>query len=56
MTQDELREEVIKLRQLRTGSSQSLGKALRENASKEKVKESKKPAKDVSLDDLLGSL
>lgn len=56
MTQDEIRVEVNALRQLRVGSSHSLGRALRENAAVAKSKESKKPQKEQSLDDLLGGL
>jgi len=56
MSQDEIREEVNKLRQLRT-SPQSLGKSLREGAAKKKVKEeSEVTTRKESLDDVLGDL
>lgn len=58
MSQDEIRDEVTKLRTLRTGS-QSLGRALKQDAAERKVKEARAvsaPAKLVSLDDLLGGL
>lgn len=59
MSQDELREEVNKLRTLRTGS-QSLGRALKQDAAEKKVKEVRasagKPRLTESLDELLGGL
>lgn len=55
MTTDEIREEVNKLRTLRT-SPQSLGKSLRQGAAREKAKESKVVEKAQSLDDVLGNL
>lgn len=56
MTLDEIREEVNKLRTLRTGA-QSLGKALRQGAAKAKAKsESGSAGKAQGLDDILGAL
>jgi len=56
MSQDEIREEVNKLRQLRT-TAQSLGKALRQGAAVKKVKEeSEVSGRKETLDDLLGDL
>lgn len=53
MSQDEIREQVNKLRTLRT-SPQALGKALREGAAREKAKPPVE--KRASLDDTLKDL
>jgi hypothetical protein len=59
MTSDELRAEVNQLRTLRTGS-QSLGRALKQEAAVKKEKESRPTGgagkSIVNLDELLGSL